>query len=126
LYSRAAHHSLECLLYERSISKRARTSSRCIRAAFGNKQAFPNPDGSNPIEGAKLPGFAAFALDRERVVGGFKNGTVTIGTSECFRATAGVYEGIFREPGWTRLVDEVVDNNQERTAAPILPLSGRS
>ncbi|HVH70218.1 MAG TPA: DUF4214 domain-containing protein, partial [Candidatus Dormibacteraeota bacterium] len=42
---------------------------RLYRAAFGNNQPFENPDSSNPKEAAKLPSYAAFALDRMRVVG---------------------------------------------------------
>jgi hypothetical protein len=43
---------------------------RLYRAAFGNNQPFPNPDGSNQTEAKKLPGYAVFARDRARVVGG--------------------------------------------------------
>jgi hypothetical protein len=43
---------------------------RFYRAAFGNHQPFPNPDGANPIESRKLPAYAVFAADRARVVGG--------------------------------------------------------
>jgi Calx-beta domain len=43
---------------------------RLYRAAFGNNQPFPNPDGSNQTEAKKLPSYAAFAPDRARVVGG--------------------------------------------------------
>ena len=43
---------------------------RLYRAAFGNTQPFPNPDGSNPTEANKLPAYAKFAFDRARVVGG--------------------------------------------------------
>ena len=43
---------------------------RLYRAAFGNNQPFPNPDGSNPIEAHKLPSYAVFVADRARVIGG--------------------------------------------------------
>ena len=43
---------------------------RLYRAAFGNNQPFPNPDNSNQSESNKLPGYAVFARDRARVVGG--------------------------------------------------------
>jgi CSLREA domain-containing protein len=43
---------------------------RLYRAAFGNTQPFPNPDGSNSTEANKLPSYAKFAFDRARVVGG--------------------------------------------------------
>jgi hypothetical protein len=45
---------------------------RLYRAAFGNNQPFPNPfaDPNHPNEEKKLPGYAAFSLDRARVVGG--------------------------------------------------------
>src|SRR5882724_6905473 len=38
------------------------------RAAFGNNQPFPNPDGSNLIESTKIPSYAAFVSDRARVI----------------------------------------------------------
>jgi hypothetical protein len=43
---------------------------RLYRAAYGNHQPFPNKDSSNPTEANKLPGYAVFAADRARVVGG--------------------------------------------------------
>ena len=43
---------------------------RLYRAAFGNNQPSPNPDGSNQTESKKLPSFAVFAFDRAQVVGG--------------------------------------------------------
>jgi hypothetical protein len=43
---------------------------RLYRAAFGNNQPFPNPDGSNPTEAHKLPSYAVFVADRARVRGG--------------------------------------------------------
>jgi hypothetical protein len=43
---------------------------RAYRAAFGNNQPFPNPDGSNATEANKLIDYAAFVADRARVVGG--------------------------------------------------------
>jgi hypothetical protein len=43
---------------------------RLYRAAFGNNQPFPNPDGSNPTEAHKLPSYAVFVADRARVIGG--------------------------------------------------------
>ena len=43
---------------------------RAYRAAFGNSQPFPNPDGSNVIEANKLIDYSAFVADRARVVGG--------------------------------------------------------
>jgi hypothetical protein len=45
---------------------------RLYRGAFGNHQPFPNPftDPNHPNEEKKLPSYAAFTLDRARVVGG--------------------------------------------------------
>jgi hypothetical protein len=43
---------------------------RAYRAAFGNNQPFPNPDGSNATEANKLIDYSAFVADRARVVGG--------------------------------------------------------
>lgn len=43
---------------------------RLYRAAYGNNQPFPNPDGSNQTESKKLPNYPVFARDRARVVGG--------------------------------------------------------
>jgi hypothetical protein len=43
---------------------------RLYRAAYGNSQPSPNPDGSNPTEAQKLPSYAAFLPDRAQVVGG--------------------------------------------------------
>jgi len=45
---------------------------RLYRVAFGNDQPFPNPfaDPNFPNEEKKLPGYAAFSLDRAQVVGG--------------------------------------------------------
>jgi hypothetical protein len=43
---------------------------RAYRAAYGNSQPFPNPDGSNPTEANKLIDYSAFVADRARVVGG--------------------------------------------------------
>jgi hypothetical protein len=43
---------------------------RVYRAAYGNSQPFPNPDGSNATEANKLIDYSAFVADRARVVGG--------------------------------------------------------
>jgi hypothetical protein len=43
---------------------------RLYRAAFGKSQAHSNPDSANPTEAQRLPSYAAFAVDRGRVVGG--------------------------------------------------------
>jgi hypothetical protein len=45
---------------------------RLYRAAFGNNQPFPDPfaDPLHPNEEKKLPSYAAFSVDRARVVGG--------------------------------------------------------
>jgi hypothetical protein len=43
---------------------------RLYRAAFGNNQPSPNPDGSNPTEAHKLPSYSVFVADRARVIGG--------------------------------------------------------
>jgi hypothetical protein len=43
---------------------------RLYRAAYGNKQPFPNPDSSNQTEANKLPSYSIFAADRTSVVGG--------------------------------------------------------
>ncbi len=43
---------------------------RLYRAAFGNNQPFENPDNSNPDEAKKIPSYAAFSLDRARLIGG--------------------------------------------------------
>src|SRR5207244_9172823 len=45
-------------------------SFRLYRAAYGNNQAFPNPDTSNDTERRKYPDYAHFAPDRARVIGG--------------------------------------------------------
>ena len=41
---------------------------RLYRAAFGNNQPFPNPDGANQTESKNLPAYAVFASDRARVL----------------------------------------------------------
>ena len=43
---------------------------RAYRAAYGNNQPFPNPDGTNVTEANKLIDYSAFVADRARVVGG--------------------------------------------------------
>jgi YVTN family beta-propeller protein len=43
---------------------------RLYRAAYGNNQPSPNPDGSNQTEAKKLPSYATFAPDRALVIGG--------------------------------------------------------
>lgn len=43
---------------------------RAYRAAFGNTQPFPNPDGSNATESNKLVDYSKYVADRARVVGG--------------------------------------------------------
>jgi hypothetical protein len=43
---------------------------RAYRAAYGNSQPFPNPDGSNTMEANKLIDYPTFVADRARVVGG--------------------------------------------------------
>ena len=56
--------------YEQEYQQTGSYVFRLYRAAFGNNQAFPNPDDSNLTEAKKLPSYAAFAGDRGRVVGG--------------------------------------------------------
>ena len=43
---------------------------RLYREAFGDHQPFPNPSGTNPTEGNKMPLYAKFKADRQMVVGG--------------------------------------------------------
>ena len=56
--------------YELEFQQTGSYAFRLYRAAFGNNQPFPNPDGSNLTEAKKLPNYAVFARDRARVVGG--------------------------------------------------------
>jgi hypothetical protein len=56
--------------YEQEYQQTGAYVFRLYRAAYGNHQPFPNPDVSNPTEANKLPGYAVFAADRARVVGG--------------------------------------------------------
>ena len=45
---------------------------RLYRVAYGNSQPFPNPnpDSAHPGEENKIPNYAVFLIDRERVIGG--------------------------------------------------------
>jgi len=56
--------------YELEYQQTGAYAYRLFRAAFGNLQPQPNPDGSNPAEANKIPSYDAYAALRARVVGG--------------------------------------------------------
>jgi photosystem II stability/assembly factor-like uncharacterized protein len=62
----------DAFFYELEYQQTGSYVYRLYRAAFGNKQPFPNtiPDPVNPGEEKKLMSYQAFASDRARVVGG--------------------------------------------------------
>jgi hypothetical protein len=55
--------------FEQEFQKTGAYVFRVYRVAFGNNQPIANSDSSDP-DHAKLPGYAAFAPDRARVIGG--------------------------------------------------------
>jgi hypothetical protein len=55
--------------YELEYQQTAAYVFRLYRAAFGNTQPFPNPDNANSVEAHKIPSYAAFSLDRARLIG---------------------------------------------------------
>jgi hypothetical protein len=60
----------DAFFFEPEFQQTAGYVFRAYRAAFGNNQPFPNPDGSNPTEANKLVNYGNFVADRARVVGG--------------------------------------------------------
>ena len=56
--------------YEQEYQQTASYVFLLYRAAYGNTQPFPNPDGSNPTEANKIPQYLTFVGDRAQVVGG--------------------------------------------------------
>jgi hypothetical protein len=60
----------DAFFFEPEFQQTAGYVFRAYRAAFGNNQPFPNPDGSNPTEANKLINYSTFVADRARVVGG--------------------------------------------------------
>jgi len=60
----------DAFFFEPEFQQTAGYVFRAYRAAFGNSQPFPNPDGSNATEANKLVNYGTFVADRARVVGG--------------------------------------------------------
>jgi hypothetical protein len=60
----------DAFFFEPEFQQTAGFVFRAYRAAFGNIQPFPNPDGSNATEANKLVDYSKYVADRARVVGG--------------------------------------------------------
>ena len=60
----------DAFFFEPEFQQTAGFVFRAYRAAFGNTQPFPNPDGSNATEANKLVDYSKYVADRARVVGG--------------------------------------------------------
>ena len=60
----------DAFFFEPEYQQTASYVFRLYRAAYGDAQPFPNPDTANLVEARKLPSYAAFMMDRARIVAG--------------------------------------------------------
>ena len=78
----------DAFFFEPEFQQTAGYVFRAYRAAFGNSQPFPNPDGSNATEANKLIDYPTSVADRARVVGGANLATAQQDFANLFVARA--------------------------------------